>query len=359
MQGPARLYHYVERLVRGRRDRPAATQQIAPIVDIPFPVTDISAPTCIAEIMEAPEFGETVRFFADNPAARNALVSPNAQALLYALLRNLRSDHAVEIGTYRASTTETMCRAFEANGCGVVHTVDPFGSTVVPHIIEKWPAELQRRVRFYPVNSMAFFADFPYRPDLVFIDGNHDYEFALFDLQSAARVINMSGLIVVDNIGQPGPFFAARRFCQDNPGWSEIGQTLSNYRDGYPFDAHRVTIINTDFCILRAPRHVIVDLRPSGFGVFTMSELSEISFVPVGEPDGVLHLQCILRTYSDPPIERTIEHQIRINRGDRQPAISFDPPILPTAGGVKFTAELWLNWVGSDPLILADRPILT
>jgi predicted O-methyltransferase YrrM len=332
--------------------------QVAPVVDVPFPVIDISGPACVAEIVEAPGFGETVRFFADSPAARHALVSPNSQALLYALLRNLKSEHAVEIGTYRASTTEAMCRAFEANDRGTVHTVDPFGSAVVPDIIAQWPAELQRRVRFYPMNSMAFFADFPHRPDLVFIDGNHDYEFALFDLQSAARVVNMGGLVVVDNIGQPGPFFAARRFCQDNPGWSEIGRTLSNYRDGHPFDAHRVTTVNTDFCILRAPRHVVLDSRPSGLGVFAMSALSGISFVPVGEPDGVLHLQCILRTYSDPPVEHAIEHQIRIVRGDRQPAISFDPPILPTVTGVKFTVELWLSWVGADPLNLADRPIL-
>ena len=45
--------------------------------------------------------------------------------------------------------------------------------------------------------------------ELIFIDGNHEYEFALFDLQAAARRLAPEGFVLLDNVSQPGPFFAA------------------------------------------------------------------------------------------------------------------------------------------------------
>ena len=61
------------------------------------------------------------------------------------------------------------------------------------------------------------------RPGVVFVDGNHDYEFALFDIGRAAKYMTPGGFIFVDNVAQPGPFFAARDFLSANPGWREIG----------------------------------------------------------------------------------------------------------------------------------------
>jgi hypothetical protein len=226
----------------------------------------------------------------------------------------------------------------------------------VPHILAQWPEGLRNRVRFYPMNSAAFFAQCRCRPDFVFIDGHHDFEYALFDMQATARIINPGGLVVIDNISQPGPFLAARQFCRDNPGWSEIGRSLSNYRQGQPFDSHRSSIATTDCCVLRAPRFFSLDSQPIGLPTVHLTTLREIPIVPVGAPKGLLHVQCILRTFSDPPFEQTIERSAMIDGGPQ--TISFDPPILPAVAGATFTVELWLSWAGSGPLTLASAPVL-
>ena len=61
---------------------------------------------------------------------------------------------------------------------------------------------------------------------MIFVDGNHDYEFALFDILSAARALEPGGLIVIDNISQPGPYFALLEFLAKNPGWRQWGRDL-------------------------------------------------------------------------------------------------------------------------------------
>jgi predicted O-methyltransferase YrrM len=329
----------------------------SPIVDIPFPAVDVYAASCVDDILAAPEFGEATRFFNDSPSIRRGQVSTCSQALFYALLRNMRPDHAIEIGTYRASTTEAMCRALHANGHGVVHTVEPVADWV-PHIMAQWPEALRNRVRFYPMNSAAFFANCRIRPDFIFIDGNHDFEYALFDMQAAARIICPSGLMVIDNISQPGPLFAARRFCRDNTGWSEIGSSLANYREGYPFDPRRATIAGTDCCILRAPSHFSLNAQPVGQTNLLMIRLREIAITAVGEPRGTLHVQCILRTYADPPVEQTVERQIAIESSGPQ-LIRFDPPIVPVVENMPFTVELWMSWDGAEPLELAGAPAMS
>jgi predicted O-methyltransferase YrrM len=328
----------------------------SPIVDIPFPTVDISAASCIDAILASPEFVATAGFFAESPSSNRALVSVGSQALFYTLLRNMCPEHVVEIGTYRASTTEAMCRALHANGRGLVHTIEPYVAEWVPHIMAQWPDELGDKVRFYPMNSAAFFAECKLRPDFVFIDGHHDFEFALFDMLATARIISAGGLIVIDNISQPGPFLAARQFCRDNPGWSEIGNCLSSHWQGHPFDPRRSTIATTDFCILRAPRNFSIDTRPIGLPTIHLAELREISIVPIGEPKGTLFAQCILRTFSEPPYEQTVEREAIIDGGPQ--LISFEPPIRPVVEGAPFTVELWLTWVGTNPLTLATAPAL-
>jgi len=328
----------------------------SPIEEIPFPTVDVSIDSCIDDILAASEFASAARFFGESHSASRSLVSAGSQGLFYCLLRNMRPAHVLEIGTYRASTTEAMCRALHANGHGLVHTIEPYVAEWVPHIMAQWPDELRQRVRFYPTNSAAFFAECRFRPDFVFIDGHHDFEFALFDMLATARIIGPGGLVVIDNISQPGPFLAARQFCRDNPGWSEIGSCLSSRRQGHPFDLHRSKIATTDCCILRAPHHFILDARPIGLPTAYIAELREICIVPVGEPKGTLFAQCIVRTFSDPPFEQTVERQAAIDGGPQ--LISFDPPIRPAVEGAPFTVELWLTWVGFGPLTLVTAPAL-
>src|SRR6185312_13809410 len=243
---------------------------VRPIADVPWPSLDLAhCHDPVLAILGSEEFVAATKFFADNPAAQRSLVSPQAQALLYAILRNLRPDHVFEIGSYKAGTTEALCRALAANGQGTVHTVDPFRADYVMATLKHWPRELAQHARVHSMSSMDFFMEMErqdVRPGVVFVDGNHDYEFALFDIGRAAKYLSRNGFIFVDNVAQPGPFFAARDFLATNPGWREAGGSTDNYQRSRAFDRTRSVIPETDFMVLRAPDAYVVSERPTTFG---------------------------------------------------------------------------------------------
>src|SRR5215475_11331199 len=133
---------------------------VAPIKDIAWPSIDLAkCDDPILAVLSSTEFELATRFFADNPASQRSLVSPQAQALLYSILRNLRPDHVFEIGSYKAGTTEALCRALHANGHGLIHTVDPFRADYITATIRHWPRELTGHVQVHSVSSMDFYME--------------------------------------------------------------------------------------------------------------------------------------------------------------------------------------------------------
>jgi predicted O-methyltransferase YrrM len=326
-----------------------------------FPATDLSNPDPIPAILASPEFPKLVQTFAESPSIKGALVSPDSQALLYSLIRLLRPQVAVEIGTYMASTTEAMARAIADNGTGMLHTVDPFGAEMSPRIIGRWSRELQNVTRLHLIDSMMFFAEMQRkgeRTDLVFVDGNHDYEFALFDIQCAARLINAGGFIVIDNIAQPGPFFAARDFMERarSQGWRECGGSLGRFRSGEVFDKHRTTIHNTDFCILRAPQSISIGVRPVTFGDLPWTdESTALCLRPASNAAGRLHAQFIIRVFENPPREIIENASIDFAQGKE---IVVSIPFPPSDMHARKTVEPWLTFEGTGDLRLSELPAI-
>lgn len=325
-----------------------------------FADIDLSASNPISAILGSPECQRMVQFFADSPAIKNALVSPDSQALLYSLIRLLRPATAIEIGTYKASTTEAMARAIADNRFGTLHTVDPYGAATVPKIIGKWPAELRAVTNVHLVNSMLFFADMQKkgeRAELIFVDGNHDYEFALFDIQCAARLMNPGGFLVIDNIAQPGPFFAAQEFMRRGAvqGWAECGGSLNQYRRGEMFDRHRTTTHNTDFCILRAPQSISISDLPVTFGDLPWRvENSVLQLKLVSKAPGKLFAQFIMRIFENPP--RELIHSVTL---DTSYDTELDVPIdFPSSSdpNARRAIETWMTWEGEGDLRLSEFP---
>lgn len=336
----------------------AARVPVAPIQEIEWLRVNLSTVcSAVATIIASEQYATCVKFFAENPATERALMSPHSQALLYTLVRNLRPQHVFEVGTYRAGSSETICRALDRNECGMLHTADPFGAQVVPPILASWPVALQERVRFYPINSMAFYShmvECKIRPELVFVDGNHDYEFASFDIESAARLIPPGGLMVVDNISQAGPYFAVRDFLARNPAWQENGPCLGAFRLGSAFDANRTTIINTDSALLRAPDSLLLTERPitSGQLEHKVPELRGIRLEVASEASGTLHTQGVLRVFADTITETIGEGSIELSNTAGEVIVPFREPLLPhVVGSVqRVTAEPWVSWSGKEPL---------
>jgi predicted O-methyltransferase YrrM len=336
---------------------------VKPVGDIPAPQIDLAGENPVAAIIAAPEFVAATNFFSDNPVASRSLVSPHSQALLYCLVRNLQPDHVFEIGTFRAGTTEAICRALHANGRGRVHTVDPFSAPHVAAVLKHWPSELLRNVELYAMDSMAFYKNVERQgvhPDLVFVDGNHDYEFALFDIGAGARAIAPGGFIFVDNVAQVGPFFAGCDFLAANPGWRELGRSARDYNRDKAFDRNRTTIVNTDFMVLRAPNTYWADDRPRNFNLIRRWQNTakgvQLKVLPPTNP-GMLSVQVVLRGFGLQQAETSVETNVQLGpRMNTSVSLAFDPPAQLTGQFAYFTIEPWLIWHGEEPLRLLEPP---
>jgi predicted O-methyltransferase YrrM len=345
-----------------REPRPPFVE-VLPVGDIPCPSVALDqSVNPIPAIMQSPEFGAAATFFEDNPAASRSLVSADTQALLFAIIRNLRAKCVVEIGSYRCGTAEAICRALHANGAGRLYTVDPFGAATVPGIIAWWPAELQSRVRFIASNSADFFMDMEKQglhPDLVFVDGNHDYEFALFDIQCAARRIARGGFICVDNISQAGPFFAAADFLAANPDWTECGTSTAHYDGSKAFDRERTGIRNTDMMVIRAPAALSVVARPTTPGEQPWSSNKvqgiRLNLAP-GNGPGLLQVQCVVRGFGATLVEVTGETNTAVEAQSTTVSARFDPPVSLEGKFLRIGVEPWLIWRGGTPLRLLEPP---
>jgi predicted O-methyltransferase YrrM len=337
---------------------------VKPIADIPAPRVELESSDPIAAIMAAAEFTPATAFFADNPVISRSLETPAAHALLYCLIRNLRPDHVFEIGTYQAGTTEAICRALHANGRGMAHSVDPYNAEYAAAVLKHWPPELLRHIQIYSMDSMAFYMDMRrkrIRPGLVFVDGEHDYEFALFDIGCAACAVTPGGFIFIDNVDQAGPFLAARDFLSINPGWRELGSSLGDYNPEKAFDAQR-KIANTDFIALRAPRTYYVDGRPRVFSLIRWwrNSVSGVRLQALSpRRPGKLTVQVVFRGFGGKePFETFAEATTELQPGtENQPAsIAFAPPAQLPDGCVYYTVEPWLIWHGEEPLQLLAPP---
>jgi predicted O-methyltransferase YrrM len=337
----------------------------APLTDIPYPRVDLrSLADPIPAILDAREFAETKRYFAQAPSARRSLLTDVAQALLYSLIRNLRPTHVVEIGTYKGGTAEGMSRALHANGHGTLHTVSPFDAELFGPTFAQWPEPLRRHTRYHPVDSMMFFMEMDRennRLDLVLVDGHHDYEFANFDVQAAAQRLTPGGFILIDNVAQAGPYRAAVEFLESHPGWRDCGVAFAPPDATKAFDGTRSRIPYADFFVLRAPFAYLVHRAPRSFGVLEWRDRPVTGLrLSLAEPRarGTLHVQCILRAFSDTRIDEIVGSAFcKIDGSTDKIDVAFPAPIAAEPVFARYQVEPWLIWQGDAPLALASPPV--
>jgi len=323
------------------------------------PVTHANLVACL----EGPAYKPLHDAFRSTPPS--SLMSDQSRIILYTLIRMMQPKVVAEIGTLHAGTTEVMARALHENGAGVVHTTDPFGAERCPRTIATWPSELQGHARYYPLNSMDFLLSLANQRivlDLVLVDGNHDFEFALFDLQMAARLIRPGGIIIMDNSEQSGPFKASRVFLEANPAWREIGSAVSSYDPFRPFDRERASMPMTSFVILQAPEHLSIGEGPISPGQVSIEspQVAGLAFDIIKPAKGTLFYQVFLRGFADGNRwlrELRTEGSMPVD-GTGRIELRFDRPLIidaPPPGAV-FTLEVDLSWQGSPPLTLAASP---
>ncbi len=308
---------------------------------------------------------KTIKYFADYPA--NSLFNRIAGAFLYHLVRTMRPQTVVEIGSYYVASSEIMARALWENGTGVIHTTDPFGAERCPVIISQWPEPLQKHIKFYPLNSMSFFEHMEaqnMKIDIAFIDGNHDYEYAYFDLLSAAKMVRPGGIIIMDNIEQCGPFWAAVEFMRANPEWRELGNSIASFSPSRPFDYARF-LGEASCAVLQAPKHYVVTSAPraTGQSPYSKGRVDGLR-LDIAKPisKGTLHAQVILRGFPQgaSPEQLITTLTIAVD-GQTSVKAMLDKPLVSAleASITRYTMEIVLFWQtdnANQPLLLNAMP---
>lgn len=362
----------VKRFLRRADPKPPSPSyaiQVRPLEPIATPMGE---PKDIAQVMATPVYAEVVRYFSNYPG--RSLMSDHSRAVLYSLVRLLRPNLVAEIGTLYAGTTEVFARALWQNGEGVVHSADPYGAERCSAVIAQWPAELQRHVQYHAKSSMDFFSRMVLESKkfgLLLIDGNHDYEYALFDLQMAARLVTPGGIVVMDNAEQTGPFRASRVFLDANPAWREIGSAIADYDPLKPFNRARASLPDTSFLLLQAPASLSIGAGPHSWGQdwITVPKVDGLHFDIVTPCRGTLFYQVQLRGFANGNrwiSEDRLEGQLRLDveQAGKQTELRFDRTMMVTAPteyqDTLFTLELDLSWQadpGTPPLALARLPV--
>lgn len=297
-----------------------------------------------------------------------ALSSPADRAFYYHLIRLIKPKFGLEIGTFKAGTTEVLASAMQANGTGLLVTIDPFGADRVPPIMEQWPKSLQEYVSFSPSTSMDFFIALDGNPvefDFVFVDGNHTYEFVTFDLNMSARWLAPGGIIILDDYDQPGVFHAAKEFLAANPGWEEVGGVIDAFDSNDPFGSMRPSIPNTGFLLLAAPTHLLVTERPRSIEFDRLGEPAIRGFsldLAPGNTAGTLHARVFWRSFAETKqeqLERTAS--VALTDGLRSITVELPERLVTTfdpASSIR-SAEIALYWrpdVPGEPLRLLGPP---
>jgi hypothetical protein len=144
------------------------------------------------------------------------------------MIRIMAPAQVLEIGTLFAETTRYLAQAMAAGLGGHITTIDPFGADRAPGIIAGWSPAMREHVSFRPDNSMSFFShlETTHHPvgrkapfDLVFVDGNHAFGYAFFDLLQSSLFLRPGGALVVDDVKQAGPAEAVKMFLAHHSHW--------------------------------------------------------------------------------------------------------------------------------------------
>ena len=292
-------------------------------------------------------------------------------ALLFAVIQRLRPRWSLEIGTFFANTTRIMAEAVaEAGIDGRIFTIDPFGQERVPGILGSWPESLSSVVGFHPWNSMQYFLDLETRSiakgadsplGVVFVDGHHTFEYALFDILRSADHLLPGGVIFVDNLEQDGPKSATLQFLRWNPAWTLFYQ--GKLYDAVTLDPSVITPLRDEdllWGILLAPDGIqaarqTIKLMKRGIPYLPLRSLT-FNLRRVSRP-GRLHLKLLYYSvpYDFHLTSRGMSYkqaagETFISGKDSSATIEFPTPVSldPAASGVNVCYELELSYRSED-----------
>src|SRR6185295_9731046 len=219
--------------------------------------------------------------------------------------------------------------------------------------------------------------------DLVFVDGDHDFESVAFDLQRASSIVVPGGFVLLDDADQPGVREAALRFLADCPDWKVLGRLSAEMlRQSSIIEFYRaaMSVEGTALWCLRSPDFIPLTNRLVTFGNFPFAgdEVHGIEFKikPDALPtrSGALHYKVYLRalpySYSSGPVP--LEYAVvgeapiaSLESGTDRTVLRFQNPMQQLRGLAHMSdysklVEIFLKYIpdsaSPERLSIIDRP---
>lgn len=164
-------------------------------------------------------------------------------AMWYTLLREFRPAQCLEIGVYRGQVVTLWGLIAKLQGFHCeVHGISPFspaGDQVSSYLAElDYFQDTLNSNRYFGLPDPFFLRAFSTDPsavdfirsrrwDLIYIDGNHDYEVALADYRLCRDALNNGGLLVMDDSSLLTDFRPPLFSFAGHPGPSRVVQELA------------------------------------------------------------------------------------------------------------------------------------
>jgi predicted O-methyltransferase YrrM len=136
-----------------------------------------------------------------------ANISPQNSQALYAFVRHQRPQCVVEIGMAYAVSTLSILSGLAENGAGRCISIDPYigwasGREVALHQVERAGfAGLHRHMHEPSYTALPRLIDDKTHVDLVYIDGNHNFDYAFTDFFLADKLISKGSVIAFNDCG--------------------------------------------------------------------------------------------------------------------------------------------------------------
>lgn len=169
---------------------------------------------------------------------------------LYELARELpaNSPVAVEIGSWQGKSSLVLSKGLKGKGKPVLYCIDPFNgdagasdrviysralTTMNKSLKEAFLDNMRRHgvldvVQPLEGYSFEFVKDFKQQIDLLFIDGNHEYDAVLQDYEQWSPLLRPGGIIAFhdvvmeENPDPEGPAMVVKQHIFDNPLWADV-----------------------------------------------------------------------------------------------------------------------------------------
>lgn len=128
-------------------------------------------------------------------------------AALHQTVRAMQPQNVIEIGMAYAVSTLSILTAMQSNQTGKLISIDPYigwptGVEVAKHqIASAGLADRHEHVQDLSQYAMPRLIGSGYRPQLIYIDGHHGFDFAFTDMFFTDRLLAPGGVMVFNDVG--------------------------------------------------------------------------------------------------------------------------------------------------------------